>query len=88
MEKTIDYSLVNPVGVSFDTVTVEILKEAQLRGNIIKKIKSADNYVGSKMEKAIKELESGYANQEDYSNQQDSNNIAGSSDLDDDSIPF
>lgn len=88
LEKTIDYSLVNPVGVSFDTVTVEILKEAQLRGNIIKKIKSADNYVGSKMEKAIKELESGYSNQEDYSNQGDSNNVGGSSDLDDDSIPF
>ncbi len=57
IEKGIDYSLVTPVGISFDTATVEDLKAACLRGNILKKIKSANNYAGSQIEKAIKELE-------------------------------
>ena len=57
LAKMIDYSLVNPVGISFDDVTVESLKAAGIRGNIIKKIKQANNYQGSKMQKAIEEYE-------------------------------
>ena len=57
LAKMIDYSLVNPVGISFDDVTVESLKAAGIRGNVIKKIKQANNYQGSKMQKAIEEYE-------------------------------
>lgn len=57
LAKMIDYSLVNPVGISFDDVTVESLKAAGIRGSIIKKIKQANNYQGSKMQKAIEEYE-------------------------------
>ena len=57
LAKTIDYSLVNPVGISFDDVTVESLKAAGIRGSIIKKIKQANNYQGSKMQKAIEAYE-------------------------------
>lgn len=53
----IDKSLVTPVGISFDSVTVEDLENAKLRGNIIKKIKAANNFVGSKMEAAMIEFE-------------------------------
>ena len=53
----IDYSLVNPVGISFDDVSVESLKAAGIRGSIIKKIKQANNYQGSKMQKAIEAYE-------------------------------
>lgn len=58
LAKMIDYSLVNPVGISFDDVTVESLKSAGIRGSIIKKIKQANNYQGSKMQKAIEAYES------------------------------
>ena len=54
LAKMIDYSLVNPVGISFDDVTAESLKAAGIRGSIIKKIKQANNYQGSKMQKAIR----------------------------------
>lgn len=57
IEKTIDYDLVTPVGITFDSATVEDLVKAQLRGNIIKKIKSANNYQGSAIQKAINEFE-------------------------------
>lgn len=57
LAKTIDYSLVNPVGISFDDVTVESLKAAGIRGSIIKKIKQANNYEGSRMQKAIEAFE-------------------------------
>jgi len=57
LEKTVDYSLVTPVGISFDTATVEDLEKAQLRGNIFKKIKAAKNYEGSAISKAIQEFE-------------------------------
>lgn len=57
LAKVIDYSLVNPVGISFDDVTVESLKAAGIRGSIIKKIKQANNYQGSKMQKAIEVYE-------------------------------
>ena len=40
----VDYSLVNPVGISFDDVSVESFKAASIRGSIIKKIKQANNY--------------------------------------------
>ena len=53
----IDKSLYNPVGITFENATVELLKQAHLRGDVIKKIKSANNYKGSNMEKAINELE-------------------------------
>ena len=55
--KTIDYSLVNPVGISFDNATPELLREAGIRGSIIKKIKQANNYQGSNMQKAIEAFE-------------------------------
>lgn len=57
LAKMIDYSLVNPVGISFDDVSVESLKAAYIRGSIIKKIKQANNYQGSKMQKAIEAYE-------------------------------
>ena len=57
LAKMIDYSLVNPVGISFDDVTVESLKAAGIRGRIIKKIKQANNYQGSKMQKVIEAYE-------------------------------
>ncbi len=57
LAKLIDYDLVNPVGISFEDVTVESLKAAGIRGSIIKKIKQANNYQGSKMQKAIEEYE-------------------------------
>lgn len=57
LAKMIDYSLVNPVGISFDDVSVESLKAAGIRGSIIKKIKQANNYQGSKMQKAIEAYE-------------------------------
>lgn len=57
LAKTIDYTLVNPVGISFDDVTVESLQAAGIRGSIIKKIKQANNYEGSRMQKAIEAFE-------------------------------
>ena len=57
LAKLIDYSLVTPVGISFDDVTVESLQAAGIRGSIIKKIKQANNYQGSKMQKAIEAYE-------------------------------
>ena len=57
LAKLIDYSLVTPVGISFDEVTVESLQAAGIRGSIIKKIKQANNYQGSKMQKAIEAYE-------------------------------
>lgn len=47
-----------PVVVDFDTATVETLEKAKLRRDIIEKIKSALNYEGSQIQKAIQELES------------------------------
>lgn len=57
LAKMIDYSLVKPVGISFDDVSVESLKAAGIRGSIIKKIKQANNYQGSKMQNAIEAYE-------------------------------
>jgi CheY-like chemotaxis protein len=53
----LDLGLVTPVGISFEDVTVESLKAAGIRGSIIKKIKQANNYQGSKMQKAIEAYE-------------------------------
>ena len=53
LEAHIDHSLVNPVGVSFETVTPEIITEAGVRFNVIQKIMTANNYVGSKMQQAV-----------------------------------
>jgi len=47
-----------PVVVDFDSVTAEILEKAKLRKDIVEKIKSALNYEGSQIQKAIQELES------------------------------
>lgn len=57
MEAMIDFSLVKPTGISFADVTPESLKAANVRGNVIKKIKTAQNYAGSKMQAAITALE-------------------------------
>ena len=57
LAKIIDYDLVTPVGISFEDVTVESIKAAGIRGSIIKKIKQANNYQGSKMQKAIEAYE-------------------------------
>lgn len=43
--------------ITFDDVTVEELEQAHIRGDIIKKIKSATDYKGSQMQKAIEEFE-------------------------------
>ena len=95
LAKTIDYSLVNSVGVSFDNVTPDLLKQAGVRGNVIKKIKQANNYHGSKMQKAIEALEedfnngsSGEAVKEvvETPKQQPKPNTAPEQDLD--SVPF
>lgn len=70
IEKTADYTLVQPVGIAFDTVTVEDLENAKLRGNIFKKIKAATNYKGSRMEAVINEYEAkhGGGSNDDSSN--------------------
>ncbi|MGB4896909.1 MAG: hypothetical protein WBP57_00625 [Ignavibacteria bacterium] len=52
-----DKIYVNVKGISFDDVSVESLKAAGIRGSIIKKIKQANNYQGSKMQKAIEAYE-------------------------------
>lgn len=57
LAKLIDYNLVTPVGISFTDATVELLVAAGIRGSIIKKIKQANNYQGSKMQKAIEAYE-------------------------------
>lgn len=57
IEKTIDVSLVTPVGISFDSATVEDLEKACLRGNILKKIKAANNYATSNIRKAVEAYE-------------------------------
>jgi hypothetical protein len=46
-----------PVVVDFDSVTAEILEKAKLRKDIVEKIKSALNYEGSQMQKAMEEFE-------------------------------
>lgn len=46
-----------PVGLSFDGATVEALEAARLRKSVIDKIKTAKNYEGSAMQKAIEEYE-------------------------------
>lgn len=46
-----------PAVVDFDTVTAEILEKAKLRRDIVEKIKSALNYEGSQMQKAMEEWE-------------------------------
>lgn len=92
LAKTIDYTVVNPVGISFDNVTAELLKEAGVRGNIIKKIKEANNYQGSQMQKAIEALEaefrSGSSEQQEAPKQPTQQPVdKTNADLDDD-IPF
>lgn len=57
LEKHIDYSLVSPVGITFENATAELLRAAGIRGSVIKKIKAANNYKDSNMEKAIKAFE-------------------------------
>lgn len=57
LAKLIDYNLVTPVGISFTDATVELLVAAGIRGSIIKKIKQANNYQGSNMQKAIEAYE-------------------------------
>ena len=49
--------MVEPIGISFTNATLELLEKACLRGNIFKKIKSANNYKGSNIQKAIEEYE-------------------------------
>ena len=44
-----------PVGLSFDNATVELLEAAKLRKGVIDKIKTAKNYEGSAMETAVEE---------------------------------
>ena len=72
LAKMIDYSLVNPVGISFDDVSVESLKAAGIRGSIIKKIKQANNYQGSKMQKAIEAYEALNSGEEAQGSQEQS----------------
>lgn len=46
-----------PLLITFDDVTVDILKKAHLRYDIIQKIKSASDYKGSQMQEALEEYE-------------------------------
>lgn len=46
-----------PLLITFDDVTVDILKKAHLRYDIIQKIKSASDYEGSQMQEALEEYE-------------------------------
>lgn len=62
LEKLLDFSLVKPFGISFANATLELLKAAGVRGAVIKKIKQANNYQGSNMQKAIEALEAEYRN--------------------------
>ncbi len=75
IEKTVDYSLVEPVGVSFDSVTADILEVANLRGNVFKKIKAATNYKGSKMEAAILEYEARHGGKSFDNHDEDSEDV-------------
>ena len=91
LSKMIDYSLVNPVGISFDDVSVESLKAAGIRGSIIKKIKQANNYQGSKMQKAIEEFEAlnrGEAPKQQAVKQPKPTTVPEESYVDDESLPF
>ena len=91
LAKMIDYSLVNPVGISFDDVSVESLKAAGIRGSIIKKIKQANNYQGSKMQKAIEEFEAlnrGEAPKQQAVKQPTPTAVPEESETDTDSLPF
>lgn len=47
----------DPILITFDDCTVEDLEAAHIRSDVIKKIKSATDYAGSQIEKAIKEYE-------------------------------
>lgn len=53
----IDELDIEPVLITFDDVTVEDLENAHIRYDIIKKIKKANDYEGSQMQKAIEEFE-------------------------------
>jgi hypothetical protein len=46
-----------PVAIQFSTATVEQLRKAKLRSNIIKIIKLANNYAGSPMQAAVEAYE-------------------------------
>lgn len=46
-----------PMCIMFENATADMLEEAHVRGDIIKKIKLASNYEGSQMEEAVKEFE-------------------------------
>lgn len=61
LEAHIDRSLVKPYGISFDTVTPELLKEAGVRFNVIKKIQTANNYANSNMRLAVEAVYGGAA---------------------------
>lgn len=90
LAKTIDYTLVNPVGISFDDVTVESLQAAGIRGSIIKKIKQANNYEGSRMQKAIEAFEALNRGEGDGSATQAAPVVQKAPTVDDeeDSVPF
>lgn len=47
----------DPVGITFDNATVELLEAAKLRKGIIDKIKAATNYEGSAMQEALEAME-------------------------------
>lgn len=90
LAKTIDYSLVNPVGISFDNASVELLQAAGIRGGVIKKIKQANNYQGSQMQKAIEAFEalnSGEASTKQEVKEKSAPKTEPSPDSDD-SLPF
>lgn len=57
MKTLIDFSVVNPVGVTFDNATFELLDQVKPRGDVLKKIKAAKNYQGSAMQVAVQAYE-------------------------------
>lgn len=94
LAKLIDYNLVTPVGISFTDATVELLVAAGIRGSIIKKIKQANNYQGSNMQKAIEAYEAlnNGSSSEEGAKQPETpkkqSEVTQTTDLDDDTIPF
>ena len=89
LEKMVDRSLVQPFGISFNNVTPELLKAANVRWNVFKKIKTANNYAGSAMQAAIQAIEaqSGNSEQAEAKDKPAAPATQAPADLDDD-IPF
>lgn len=72
------------IGISFDSVTVGDLAKAKLRKSVVDKIKGANNYKGSQMQKALEAYESTFSKTEEVVDRNDVPPVIN----DDDDIPF